>query len=361
MNNPNYFVHVCCMTFNHASYVTETMNGFCMQKTTFPFICTIFDDASTDGEPVVIQQYLQEHFDLENSNAAMKETDAYSQIFAQHKNNKNCYFLVLFLKYNHYSKGIGRKKLEYIKEWIDDVPYVALCEGDDYWIDSLKLKKQVDFFESHPECTMACNRTKKYSEKDKCFIEDSFCMENDGFLETKDAIRKGGLYISTCSLTYRSSLLEHYPDYCKKCHVGDYPLQIMAAVRGRIYYMNDSMSVYRVNVPNSWTRNNLGINNLTRTKINGIKSEVFMLRGFMQDNPQYSKYFQDRISFYINFFFRKYNNPNDYELLRNAFVSEINQYPFLWTIHYKMIFCKNRVLNFIYYRFIFKRLKALFY
>ena len=54
-----WMVRVSCMTFNHHAYIEDAMNGFCMQETDFPFVCTIVDDASTDGEPEVIKKYLK--------------------------------------------------------------------------------------------------------------------------------------------------------------------------------------------------------------------------------------------------------------------------------------------------------------
>ena len=54
-------VVVRCITFNHAPYIQEALNGFTMQKTTFPFVCTIIDDASTDGEQDVIKKYLEDN------------------------------------------------------------------------------------------------------------------------------------------------------------------------------------------------------------------------------------------------------------------------------------------------------------
>ena len=67
MNNNNFLLYTRCMTYNHSSYIVDAMNGFCMQKTTFPFVNVIVDDASTDGEPEVIEQYLQENFNLDDS------------------------------------------------------------------------------------------------------------------------------------------------------------------------------------------------------------------------------------------------------------------------------------------------------
>ena len=55
--------------------------------------------------------------------------------------------------YLTYMKKLNYKKREYLSEWIENIKYEALCEGDDYWIDNTKLQQQVDYMESHPECT----------------------------------------------------------------------------------------------------------------------------------------------------------------------------------------------------------------
>lgn len=145
---PDFLVRVSCMTYNHAPHIVDALNGFTMQETTFPFVCTVIDDASTDGEQEVIKAYLQEHFDLEDKSIARnEETDDYVLTFARHKTNQNCFFAVLYLKYNHYS--LKKSKQPYIQEW-SNTKYVALCEGDDYWIDKLKLQKQVTFLENNP-------------------------------------------------------------------------------------------------------------------------------------------------------------------------------------------------------------------
>ena len=126
-------VAVRCMTYNHSKYITDTMNGFAMQQTNFPFVCMIVDDASTDGEQEVIKQYIDHHFDYNKDGISYNKQTEYAEIiFARHKTNKNCYFAVLFLKENHYSKN--KTKEPYLKEWQDEVEYIAYCEGDDYWI-----------------------------------------------------------------------------------------------------------------------------------------------------------------------------------------------------------------------------------
>ena len=148
----DWMVFVSCMTFNHASYIVDAMNGFTIQETSFPFVCAIVDDASTDGEQEVIRNYLRANFDLDDKEIVRKEeTDDFSLIFARHSINKNCYFAVLFLKYNHYKK---KSKLPYISEWYDNAKYRASCEGDDFWTHPNKLKKEVDYLENHDDYAM---------------------------------------------------------------------------------------------------------------------------------------------------------------------------------------------------------------
>jgi glycosyltransferase involved in cell wall biosynthesis len=138
------------MTYNQASFIQDAMNGFTMQQTDFPYVCIIVDDASNDGEPEVIRQYLSAHFDLEGDSIARnKESDDYVLSYARHKTNQNCFFLVLLLKYNHYS--IKKPKDIYFKEWTENAVYVALCEGDDYWTDPHKLQMQADYLENNPD------------------------------------------------------------------------------------------------------------------------------------------------------------------------------------------------------------------
>ena len=118
----DYMVNISCMTYNHEKYIEDALKGFVMQKTNFPFCALVIDDASTDGTADVIRKY-------ENK---------YPNIIK-----------AIYLKENHYSQK--RSKMPYYKPWRERSKYIALCEGDDYWTDPLKLQKQVDFLETNPE------------------------------------------------------------------------------------------------------------------------------------------------------------------------------------------------------------------
>lgn len=326
-----YMVRVSCITYNHADYIEDAMNGFCMQETTFPFVCTIVDDASNDGEQEVMKKYMQEHFNLDDTSVSRKEeTDDYFLTFAQHKTNKNCYFAVLFLKYNH--RSINKSKNIYLKEWYDASKYIALCEGDDYWIAPEKLQKQIAFLESYPDYTMTCNRTKLYSVKQKKYIGENYCYNRSQTVDAKDVIRRTGLFISTCSIVYRKTVSDNIPEYWRQCKVGDYPLQIMCAMKGHVYYFNDIMSVYRVENSESWMgRQQWGTMNQDRLDV--IKSRVKMLDGFSNDNPSYKNVFQDKIADEINRNIPSWRVPKkEVSIFLGNFSDQTNIYPLRWKI-----------------------------
>ena len=106
-------VTVSCMTYNHEPYITDALNGFAMQQTSFPFVCTIIDDASTDRNAEVIRNYVSENFDLQDTSIAYEKDMDYGHVtFARHKTNENCYFAVIYLKENHYSQKKSKTRVE---------------------------------------------------------------------------------------------------------------------------------------------------------------------------------------------------------------------------------------------------------
>ena len=240
--NSMWDVCVRCSTYNHAPFIEKAMNGFTMQRTTFPFVCTIIDDASTDGEQDVIRQYLSDNFDLsDNSIARTEETDDYILSFARHKRNKQCYFAVLYLKYNHYKK---KDREPYMSEWLDNSKYIAWCEGDDYWIDSLKLQKQYDILENDETVSMCHhNFYELFPNGEKKCKERGVPVRQDLLSVAKNN------YTQTLCMFYRN-LRPMIPDAIKGRIAYSQFYALRLAEIGDIYYINEPMAVYRRN-PNS--------------------------------------------------------------------------------------------------------------
>ena len=241
----NYKVMVRCFTYNQSSYIDDAMNGFCMQETNFPFVCTIVDDASTDGEPEVIRNYLQEYFDLEDKAVVRnEETDDYVMTFAQHKKNKNCYFAVYLLKYNHYS--IKKPKWPYLYEWYVQATYIAICEGDDYWTMGSKLQKQVAFLDSNNDYSMCFHQALVHYESNK-YPDHHFSNIEEREYTGLELFPKWT--VPTASIVMRKTVLnsELYKKLSKDKRIiyGDLKTVIACTNCGRVYGYADTMSIYR--------------------------------------------------------------------------------------------------------------------
>lgn len=234
----NFKVSVTCMTFNQSKYIRDAMDGFCMQETDFPFVCTIVDDASTDGEQNVIQDYVRCNFNLsDNCISYNKETDYAHITFAQHKTNKNCYFVILLLKENHYRK---KSKWSYLTEWRKNVPFIAYCEGDDYWIHPQKLQKQVDYMESHPECSYLF--TDRYIDLLKFGIRNEIRYKKEIYTK-RDILR--GFIPGLQTVILRRELFEDQEMLKVKGVNGDRRWAYFACSYGEIHCLHEITAVYR--------------------------------------------------------------------------------------------------------------------
>jgi hypothetical protein len=311
-----------------------------MQETSFPVVSVIVDDASTDGEQETILDFFNKNFDTQNSEVAYKEDVDYGAVYyAQHKVNMNCFFAIILLKENHFSQR--KSKLQYVSRWQDNSHYIALCEGDDYWTSPVKLQKSIDILNHEPNCMMVCSRTQLFSEKDKRITRESFCKTNDGWLDPKDVIQRGGLYIATCSIVYRNGV-EGYPDYAQTCHVGDYPRQIFCALNGGIYYLDHCYSVYRINNPNSFMGKYYNGNKSDEVMLRR-KTETRMLNGFAKDYPKYNNIFRNRIAYYVISIIPNIRMKDSDENLffYQCYKQEFNSFPLFWRVYHRFIYFRN--------------------
>lgn len=244
-----YQVCVKCYTFNQAKYITDAMDGFAMQQTESPYVCCIVDDASTDAESEVIVGYLKDHF--EDYESSRKETENFVSFFARHKTNENCYFAAVLLKHNHYQ--LRKTKLPYISEWMDHAEFQAICEGDDYWIDSEKLQKQTVILRNNEQYQMCTHNYYTVVADTKENMGSAQIMDNDGLLSMETILFNRHIP-QTATFFYRTGALDNQPEFFKKLtDVGDYQIRVLCAMRGGVYYITKPMSCYRSFSTNSWT------------------------------------------------------------------------------------------------------------
>lgn len=253
----NACVLIWCMTFNHKPYIRQCLDGFVMQKTNFPFVAIVVDDASTDNEQEELWYFINS--ELDSSAIQKDETEDFVRIVAPHQTNRNCLFVIILLKYNHWS--IKKAKNIYCGEWFESAKYIAFCEGDDYWTNPLKLQKQVDFLEDNPDYTICTHDYEYYYEKQNKFEKTSL----------KDYFEKE---ISQSCLYYDFSLDNYFKRWFTQpltCiyRKGDYliPRERYNNYRDDIFYyyilkkgkggfINESMGVYRINDSGTWSTKN---------------------------------------------------------------------------------------------------------
>lgn len=224
--NTNPLVSIVCLTYNEEEFVRDTLDNFLSQETNFDYEVLVYDDASQDRTPEILQEY----------------ADKYPNIFC----------LTLY-KENNFQKGLGFFGL---REGFREArgKYIAYCEGDDYWCDNLKLQKQVDFLESHPEFEVCAHETR---------IRNDYNKQEDGVLFThtkvnifldrttqnrytfRDTLTGNIFHIS--SMMSRNEQPIVWPEWICEVKALDMILFMMLAERGDIWLMRDVMSVYRHN------------------------------------------------------------------------------------------------------------------
>lgn len=223
----NIEVSVICNTFNHGKYIREALEGFIMQKTNFPFEVLVHDDASTDNTAEIIREYEEKYPDI---------------------------IKPVYQTENQYSKGVAVTVAFGLSR--AKGKYLALCEGDDFWTDPLKLQKQFDALENHPEIDMCVHAAYKIDADsgEKCGRMAPKKMEKEKLFSVEEVILEGGNgQVATSAIFYRKSMMDKVPEYRRK-HSFDYTLQINGAMRGGLLYLGEFMSAYRTSVSGSWTQ-----------------------------------------------------------------------------------------------------------
>lgn len=223
-NHDKPLVSICCIAYNQEKYIRQCLDSFMMQKTNFKFEVLIHDDASTDKTADIIREYEQKYPDIIKP---IYQTD------------------------NQYSKGANVSTLNFSRVI---GKYVAACEGDDYWTDPYKLQKQVNFMEANPEYSICFHDVlvihEPKTKEDYIYPTDKVKEQCSSFdLENLLNIN----FIQTNSVMYRVS---SYPKFWKYIPSNiiprDWYVHLLFASKGKIKYLQGTMSVYRRNPNGIW-------------------------------------------------------------------------------------------------------------
>lgn len=233
-------VSVSCVVYNHAKYLRKCLDGFVMQKTNFKFEVLIHDDASTDGSQDIIREYEKKYPDI------IKPIYQIENQYSKHISIGKTY---------QYPRAKGK--------------YIAFCEGDDYWCDDNKLQKQFDIMETNPDCSMCVHRVQDVSEGGKTlntFHPIKMPLFNKFDLNEYLIFISNGQFhpFQTSSYFMKKEVLDKMygdsPEFVKMSKVGDVVTVLLSLTYGKIYYVKDVLSHYRVDSLGSWSVRNMKSN-----------------------------------------------------------------------------------------------------
>lgn len=222
-NNP-IVVSISCITYNHAPFIRQCLDGFLMQQTNFAFEVLIHDDASTDGTTEIIKEYEARYPDVikpiyEEENQWVKGRRG-SAVF-------------------NFPRARGK--------------YIALCEGDDYWTDPLKLQKQVDFLEKNPDYVMCSHRFYQLNQSTGDITDDWYGMLlNNVHYNSDTIISFKEWYTQPVTILFRKSSLDLTKFKLYK-QTRDLVLVYHILQSGSGVMLNESMAVYRKHKGGIWT------------------------------------------------------------------------------------------------------------
>ena len=218
-NRSPLIVSVLCCTYNHEKFIREALDSIVSQKVDFPFEIIIADDASTDKTQEIIKEYYEK----------------YPHLIVPILRDKN-----LGIGPNYYDA------LNHVRG-----KYLAICDGDDQWIDPLKLKKQVDFLDSHPDYTICCSGCiKNYiNNSDECIYDPSEYIKSA--IQLKDSYNFKDLlycrFVVSSTAMMRWQLRNTVPSFLQYYNVIDFTLVLLHAACGKIKVMeNELFSKYNI-------------------------------------------------------------------------------------------------------------------
>ena len=239
-------------SFNDEKFIRESIESILFQKTTFSVEIIIHDDASDDGTKEIILEYQLKYPNLFRN--ILHVDNQYSQ-------GKDIMFPL-------YTKTRGK--------------YIALSHGDDYWLDPLKLQKQVDFMEANTDFCMCFTRYQRY-------FQDTNVFQISGHNKSKVYKLKDFMYANhaaTATVLYKKNQYDY--KYLNKGPFGDWILYNLILKHGDAYYMDDVTTVYRRHYYNSEYYNptpykkKLYKLNFLFLKIHGLKYLFIFLKKIIQ-------------------------------------------------------------------------------
>ena len=256
------FVSVVMITYGHENYIREAIEGVLIQKVNFEIELIIADDNSPDNTESVVHSY-------------SNHPNCHWIKYTKHKENKG--MMPNFIWALNQAKG----------------KYIALCEGDDYWTDPLKLQKQVDFLVENEDYVMCFHKTDNLLKNGKIENSKYTCIDNkDGTFEQSDLINDN--FIHTPSVVFKK-VFNELPYWFQLCRVGDYPLYLFLSNFGKIRYLSNTMAIYRAEA-GIWSSDKSIIREKKWLEMIVYVRQIFINRERKEDFDKKYNYFWDNYS-----------------------------------------------------------------
>ena len=210
------FISIICTVFNKEPWLKKTIDSFLAQKTEFLFEIILVDDASTDGSRKIIADYQASHPDL-------------IRAFYQDEN-----------------LGIAKTWVTICKEARGQ--YIARCDGDDFWIDPLKLQKQVDLLASKPDCKWSNTDFDIYDEHGNFVSKAGFANQTIPLADTYEKmLATRGFTMASTWLVDRDLMIEVNQELDLTTSDDTFNLQLELFQRTSLAYLNEATVAYTIN------------------------------------------------------------------------------------------------------------------
>jgi glycosyltransferase involved in cell wall biosynthesis len=245
-------VSVIISTYNHKKYISQAIESVLIQKTTFPFEIIIGEDESNDGTREICIEYAQKYPDKIRLFLRSRKDVIYVNKRATGRHN--------FIE--NLKKATGK--------------YVALCSGDDYWTDPLKLQKQIDFLNGNNKFSWSIHNAEILD--DKTGLRRDFYASGFKFnvIDTNRVISLSGGFFHTASLVFRRDSIAELPNVFYKVRAGDWALILLISLHGKGKFLPDTMSVYRIHQGGIFS----GLKDNQLERITALKSDLYLLAEF---------------------------------------------------------------------------------
>lgn len=296
----NYAVSIASITFNAEGFIREAIDSWLMQETTFPFEIIISDDGSSDKTCDIVREYMEDHSNIRLINS------------------RHIGCMQNYIRSLKESKG----------------KYIALCDGDDYWIDPHKLQKQFDFMESHPGFSACYTNSyvlnsvtgEKVIAKTKLWDEAS----TKELLEHRDDDNVQMSPGHTSTFFFKNNLIQSYPKWWGGTILYDFTTCMLLSKFGKAKFINEITSVYR-HRPD-------GISSKDFSFIHNAKERIYTYKHVNRDfHFKYAKVINPIIS---DYYFR----------LGKSYYKKGDKLSALWTIFRAFTYHPSLIASFLRHR-----------